>query len=281
MRIQDVSRIFSSSQLQAVARGDLSYLQKVAKTLELETVNFNELTVGGVFDCIFSIMLKKYRNEYVFKNRLVESSFLKKYSPENATLVTELRVGRCVADAVLINGTSTCFEIKTEYDSLSRLSDQLAAYRKIFDKVVVVAAETHIDDLLIQLPEDIGLTLLTKGAALKVLRKPGDLSNQSIDISVLAGTLRLKELIKLTKTLTDQNLPLSNIEVYHFCTDVLLNSDPSKVRLGFRKVLKSCRKQDAAILSSVPKSLKNAFVSYSFTTKELNGLLTYLKFPLT
>lgn len=280
MRIQDASRIFSSAQLQAIARGDMSFVQKIASKLDLSITTNDQRTLEHVFEDIFSRMLKGYRNEYVFKNRLIESVFLKKYTNSDATLITELRVGRSVADAVLVNGSSTCFEIKTEYDSLNRLPEQISSYRKLFDKIVVIAAESHIQNLLEQVPGDIGLSLLTKNGALKVIRRPTDHSSERIDTAVLTSTLRLKELEKLTQSLTREKLPSSNIEVYQFCNDVIANADPHKVRQGFRNVLKACRKQNTELLSNVPKCLKNALVSYSFTTKELNGLLSHLKFPI-
>lgn len=280
MRIQDASRIFSSAQLQAIARGELSFVRHIASTLDLHTTSGSGLTVEDVIDDVFSRMWKGYRNEYIFKNRLIESVFLKKYSQSDATLLTELRVGRCVADAVLVNGSSTCFEIKTEYDSLSRLSEQVTSYRKLFDKVIVISTESHQQNLLEQLPSDIGLSLLTKKGALTVIRKPEDHSADVIDTSVLTNTLRLKELMALTRSLTSEKLPSSNIEVYHFCNDVIASSDPVKVRQGFRKILKICRKHDKELLCSVPKSLKNALVSYKFTTKELSGLISQLKAPI-
>ncbi len=280
MRIQDASRIFSSAQLQAIARGDMSFVQKIASKLDLSITTNEQLTLERVFEDIFSRMLKGYRNEYVFKNRLIESVFLKKYTNSDATLITELRVGRSVADAVLVNGSSTCFEIKTEYDSLNRLPEQISSYRKLFDKIVVIAAESHVQNLLEQVPDDIGLSLLTKNGALKVIRKPTDHSSERIDTTVLTSTLRLKELEKLTKSLTREKLPSSNIEVYQFCNDIIANADPSLVRQGFRKVLKTCRKQNTELLSNVPKCLKNALVSYNFTAKERNSLLSHLKFPI-
>jgi hypothetical protein len=280
MRIQDASRIFSSAQLQAIARGELSFVRHIASKLDLHTTSASSLTVEDVIDDVFSRMWKGYRNEYIFKNRLIESVFLKKYSQSDATLLTELRVGRCVADAVLVNGLSTCFEIKTEYDSLSRLSEQVTSYRKLFDKVIVISTESHQQNLLEQLPSDIGLSLLTKKGALTVIRKPEDHSADVIDTSVLTNTLRLKELMALTRSLTSEKLPSSNIEVYHFCNNVIASSDPVKVRQGFRKILKTSRKHDKDLLCSVPKSLKNALVSYKFTTKELSGLISQLKTPI-
>lgn len=281
MRIQDASRIFSSAQLQAIARGDLSFIRHVASKLDLHDTANSSLTVENVIDDVFARMWKAYRNEYVFKNRLIETVFLKKYLKTDATILTELRVGRSVADAVLVNGLSTCFEIKTDYDSLSRLPEQVTSYRKLFDRIVVVSTESHQQSLIDQLPSDIGLSLLTNKGALIVIRKPEDHSAEKIDISTLTSTLRLNELKVLTKSLTTEKLPSSNIEIYGFCHDVIASANPAKVRQGFRKILKTCRKHDTELLSNVPKSLKNALVSYKFTTKELHGLISQLKTSVT
>lgn len=44
--------------------------------------------------------------------------FLKKHKINKAVMLSEFRVGANKADCVILNGLSTCYEIKTELDNL-------------------------------------------------------------------------------------------------------------------------------------------------------------------
>jgi len=61
-----------------------------------------------------------------------------------ATIFSEFRVGKSVADLAIFNGSSKVFEIKTEFDSDIRLEIQLKNYKKIFNEVFLIITESKL-----------------------------------------------------------------------------------------------------------------------------------------
>ena len=82
----------------------------------------------------------------------------------NTILVEELGVlqGDNRIDVAVINGSLYGYEIKSDYDSLARLSKQLEAYNKIFDYITLVVGTKHLAEVKRQLPEFYGLCIVKK-----------------------------------------------------------------------------------------------------------------------
>jgi hypothetical protein len=86
-------------------------------------------------------------------------------------MLTEFRVGECKADVVILNGTGTVYEVKSERDSLSRLERQIAAYAKVFAKVNVITAESHVTAVMNLMPSDVGVLCLGDRGQITPIRK--------------------------------------------------------------------------------------------------------------
>ena len=71
-----------------------------------------------------------------------------------------------------MNGTSTVYEVKSEYDSFDRLASQIADYRKVFDRIVVVTSEAKSDAILDRVEPLVGVTALRTDGSLKTYREP-------------------------------------------------------------------------------------------------------------
>jgi hypothetical protein len=117
---------------------------------------------------------------------------------KGATIIEELGVGHGFsrADLVLIGKDLHVFEVKSNFDSLTRLPDQLTHYLKVFDKVTVVAAYRHLDSILENAPASCGILLATPGqAALGFIRRPTP--NDQIDSLELARLLWREEALDI------------------------------------------------------------------------------------
>lgn len=91
-------------------------------------------------------------------------SYIKNYyelDPRQDIIASELALLRegARADVVLVNGIYHCFEIKSELDTLSRLENQLVAYKKYFDMVTVVCTSTHLPKIIENYSQDVGILL--------------------------------------------------------------------------------------------------------------------------
>lgn len=136
---------------------------------------------------IYSELKNNYRNEYFYKNTLLNKLLLGVHSVNTTTALTEIAIARSKADFVLVNGKAVVYEIKTELDNLERLSSQIDDYYKVFDSVVVVTYEKNLLQLqkvLDSIEKPVGICVLRKNGKLGTVRKPqryiNDLDKESI-----------------------------------------------------------------------------------------------------
>jgi ribosomal protein L39E len=84
------------------------------------------------------------------------NTFLQKQHNESTTLILDelgLEHGKCRADIAVINGHMDGFEIKSDVDSLSRLSHQINSYDSIFDYSSVVVTARHLNEVVRTIPD--------------------------------------------------------------------------------------------------------------------------------
>ncbi|WP_341709169.1 sce7726 family protein, partial [Halopseudomonas sp.] len=151
---RDAARLFSSKRIAEIASGDFSYLLEVA-TLYRDLLK-GSFTVAEVIECAYSDISSRHRGEYFYKNTVAERILLGRHSINTATVLSEFRVGRSKADCVVLNGSATCYEIKSDFDNLDRLPEQLSFYRKIFDRTYVVVGKAHLEKVQEVCWSDIG-----------------------------------------------------------------------------------------------------------------------------
>jgi hypothetical protein len=87
--------------------------------------------------------------------RSLHRSYLSNYNSSTDSLVVdELKVcnGDAIMDVAVINGSLMGFEIKSSYDNLSRLNNQISFYNKVFDYVTIVTCNKHLPGALREVP---------------------------------------------------------------------------------------------------------------------------------
>lgn len=275
MRVKDAARIFNSNHITKLAKGDFTLIHKVSKELLKVDID-DDISLCAVFDRVYSLISKHYRYEYFFKNTIANKLLLGKHSLNTATLLSEFRVGKNIADCVLINGVSTCYEIKTEYDSLARLDEQLNAYCQLFDRVYVIIDERFINDILSKTPKHVGIIKLTKKNTLSTIREAEDLTSRDISIDFIMNSLRSNEYIELTNRLSGFTPDVGNIHMHSACKKLIEQAPLDLVRDQYRNILKYSRKNNSFLLNSLPKSLVNVGISYSLPIGLQRNLLSIL-----
>lgn len=66
-------------------------------------------------------------------------------------------------DVAVINGCIHGYEIKSDRDTLDRLSTQIAVYRRTLQKLTLVAAPKHIPNVMTHVPEWCGVIAVEQG----------------------------------------------------------------------------------------------------------------------
>lgn len=128
-------------------------------------------TLGDAFDAAHALLAGGYRSEYVFKNALVSKIIFGRHSPATATALLEQQMGSSFADVLVVNGTSTVYEIKTDLDQFTRLETQLADYCSHAERVYVVTSEARAASASERAPRHVGIIGLRPNGSLTTVRE--------------------------------------------------------------------------------------------------------------
>lgn len=241
----------------------------------------NERTsLVDLFDLLYKDLKNNYRSEYVYKNAIADKILLGKHSIYTSTLISEFRVEGRKADIVVVNGTSTVYEIKTELDTLNRLDGQLEAYKKVFDKIYIVTDENSVEKVKDSVKKDIGILVLSRRYSFKEHRKA--LSNiENVDPACIFRSLRQKEYLNILKKYYNYEPDVPNTLLYEKCLKLFKELTPTIAHQEMVNELKkrSYKKEILNLIKVTPKSLKALCVDYRLSKKEILNLEKNLLLP--
>ncbi|EOX3398623.1 sce7726 family protein [Vibrio cholerae] len=266
---REAAKLFDSNKLSALADGDFSFVKHVAS--DYLDADFKTSHIVDIYEDVYKRLGNEYRSEYFFKNTIAARKLLGTHSLKTATMLSEFRVGRSKADCVILNGKSTCYEIKTEYDTLARLDEQLNDYLTLFDEVFVVCSEKNLESVLNHANERVGILELTSRNYLSQ-KRPALRREAPIDIDVMMCSLRKDEYIEITKRTTGIVPNVPNGRLMSECHSLLKTVDPSCIETCFIEVLKKMRINNAMLINALPSYLTNAVISYQFSSKQTDAL---------
>lgn len=273
MEYKLLAKLFNSSELKRIISGDLS-------TFELIRKNFSEfqdlVTISDYYDEAYRLLLKHYRNEYIVKNEITNKILLGTHSMKTTTMLSELRTGRNIADCLVLNNYSTCYEIKTEMDSLIRFREQLSSYVKAYDKTYVVTHKSHLKHVLSLHSNSptFGIIELTKRNTLKtIINAP---INYDFDLDMTFDTLRKPEYMYIAEKVNGAIPAMPNTQIYSYCKKYYKSLSPIEANYWFKKSLKKFRVNDRKFINSLSKPLKNVGISYQLNRQEKTNLLCCL-----
>lgn len=278
-KIIDLSKIFSPSILkELISNGKSKKLTKILH--ELEVLPQLDLTkdVYTFFNDIYSISSNKYRNEYVYKNAIIKKILLGKHTLNTAYMINEFRVGNSKADCVIFNGTSTVYEIKSEFDTFTRLETQVNDYKKAFEFVYVVAPNESIEKLNNFLTDDsIGIKRLNKNNTISNIREAKS-NKVNFDKEIIFDILQKTEYTEIVKKYYDNIPDMPNTKIYTYFKKLFCTLDINIIHNEIVEILKSRGNHSLLkeVILSVPDSLKALSLQMKLTNKEKYNLLKLL-----
>lgn len=260
-RLSAISRLFSASVITELARKGKSptFTRLVGEAqFPLRKDAYN--CVRDVYDKAFAILKKKEnRHEYVYKSALAQNVLLGTHSLNTASMLTEFRVGNNKADVVILNGTGTVYEIKSERDSLSRLDRQVEAYREVFASVYVIAGRNHISSVFDTVPEDVGILMLSDRQNISEVRAAKNMPERTRSEAIF-DSIRISEAKAILKECGIEVPDVPNTEVHSVLRE-LFNQIPSE--LAHSEMVKTLKKSRdlsslGGFVQKLPKSLQSA-----------------------
>lgn len=219
-----------------------------------------EATVGTAFDQAFELLSKSaFRDDYVYRAAITQKILLGRHNLNTATLLNEVRAGSCKADVVVLNGTSTAYEIKSERDSLVRLKKQTESYRQVFAAVNVVVSKSHLSDVLQIVTDDVGVITLSERFTFQTIRAAQNLPER-VNPTMVLDLLRFNEVIEMLHRLGREIPDVPNTMVRSEFRRIFGTLDPTVVHEEMVKILKASRSQAnlASFVNSIPASVRAA-----------------------
>ena len=166
-------------------------------------------------------------NDVEIRNSFHRKRLRRQHAHEGTLVVNELGLnhGRCRADIAVANGCLIGYEIKSDRDSLGRLTEQVKSYNAVFDRAFVIVGERHAVSIRKHLPEWWGLILSSRGARgavhFKTLRPAA--KNEGIDPISVAQLLWRTEAAEILrhKGLSPKILRQPRAILYEYLVDAL------------------------------------------------------------
>jgi len=277
-----LSRLFSSSIFGELARfGASPAFSRIASEVHRGVIERGTL-VRDVFETAFSALRQAgYRDEYVYRAAITEKVLLGVHSLRTASMLTEFRVADRKADVVILNGTATVYEIKSERDTLARLDDQLAAYRSVFPKLVVIAGEHHVASIAARAHEKVGILSLSRRNQISTVRE-AVAAYDSICPRVVSQSLRASECCAILRDLSIAVPDVPNTRLRTALDERFSNLDPVDVHTSMVRTLKRTRNLLPlnTLLEKLPPSLHTAALTNKLRRDDHQRLVSAINTPL-
>lgn len=196
-------------------------------------------TIGEVISDIYHFMDCKYRNEYYYKNTILNQLLIKKHDLYNTAALTELPVGNSKADFIMINGRGVVYEIKTDLDNLLRLENQIKDYYKVFSYVYVVVGNKqllHAKEFLKD--QKVGIYELTSSGKL-ICRKKAFCNKENLSYEAMCQVLRKAEFESILLKHFHKLPEVNSFQYYRECQKWLKRVNIITLQKDVMKCLKS------------------------------------------
>lgn len=237
----------------------------------------DKLTNKECIEKIYHFLETNYRNEYYYKNTILNKLLLGIHSPRTTTALTEVPVGKSIVDFVLINGEATAYEIKTDLDNLDRLQGQITDYYKVFPKVIVVTSEHNYLETARRIAETpTGIFVLTKRGSLS-LRKSPEKNMENLSKTAMFKVLRKKEYEEILLSCFGALPKVSQFDYYRTCQAMFESVSTEDAYTAFIRALKKRRKVEIEEFRKVPYTLRFLVYFSYFGTADYQELTRFLE----
>jgi hypothetical protein len=268
-----LNRVFTKSTMNEwVNQSNEAFFDKIERYVDTSDciLNKNMLTE------IYNKMSKYYRNEYIYKNTMLNKLLLGRHSINTTTALTEVPVEKSKADFILINGKAVVYEIKTELDTLDRLTGQLNDYYKAFENVCVITSDSNCKRVLSLLKDtNVGVCILTKRNTISTKKEPISY-NSKLDLNTMFKILRKQEYENILLNHFGELPTTKPVEYYKECLKLFKSIEGT---LAYNYMVKELKKRNSInkkeFIKTVPYELK--FLVY-FSDYKLNDYLMLEEF---
>lgn len=273
-----LNKIFTVNSLKKIINNKNNELYKMT----VESLNLNVDKISTNLDAlkkIYEYMNKFHRNEYFYKNTLINKILLGRHSVRTSTAIRELPISNNILDLLMINGVGQVYEIKTGLDNLNRLQDQLDSYYKVFSYCNVVTDSSHLESVkAIVDSTPTGIILLTKRGTLHIEKEVCQYDNE-LNSKEMFKVLRKGEFENIIKRRFGYLPNVGQSKYYDECFNLFDSIEIKEAQSLMLKELKMrsfINKANYDYFLNIPKELKALVYFSNYGIKEYNELGKFL-----
>lgn len=282
-QLSALARLFSAAVFREMAKkGKSGLLRRLLEQTDLIKYAYLHTNVGDTFNAAFDILkVAGHRDEYIYRAAISQKVLMGVHSLRTASMLNEFRAGNSKADLVILNGTATVYEIKSERDSLVRLANQIENYKRVFAKVNVIASEGHIDGVLATVPDSVGVMCLSKRYQIKTIREAVDCPAQICPVTVFES-LRMAESIGILQAMGVIVPEVPNTQRHAAMRAIFAELDPIMLHKEMVRTLKQKRSLASLdeFINRLPMSLHAAALSVPLRRSDHSRLIDAIATPL-
>ena len=239
--------------------------------------DYEHKTRGECISTIYQTISKEYRNEYLYKNTLLNKLLIGIHKVSKTVAFTEIPINKSKADFIMINGKAIFYEIKTDLDNLDRLDSQIKDYYKAFDHVCVVTNENDLEKVISKLSSaDIGVYALRKNDSFQHYREPRK-NRENLDYLTMFKILRKNEFEIIVKNFYNYLPKVTPVEYYDACFNLFKKIEINELYDFYISILK---KRNVILkeeyLVKVPPELKFVIYFLEYKAKDYDKLQEFL-----
>lgn len=282
-QLSALTRLFSSAVFQELARkGHSALFRRLVDITELASQCDPDGTIADGFEAAFDILKQDgLRDQYIYRSALIRNILLGTHSLRSASMLSEFRTGKSKADLVILNGTATAYEIKSERDTLARLTSQIENYQRVFARIYVIASDFQFDEVLATLPAEVGVMCLSSRLKISTRRKAIEMFDRICPLTVFES-LRTGEAKAILQAhgIAIPNVP--NTRVRSVMRAAFSDLDPKLLHEAMVRTMKQTRNLAplSDLVERVPKSLHAAALSTPIRKMDHERLTQTLRLPL-
>lgn len=274
-----LAEMFSASFVQKMLEGRHSvHVHKVFETTGFDRLVRKNASIKTALLKAYNFLSENYRCEYIFKTAIINEILIKRHSIQEANCITEFRTFNAKADVVILNGTSTVYEIKSDIDKLSRLPSQINAYEQIFDKVFVVSNEKNVSAINKIVSPNTGIMILNQDLSL-VPVKEAKSNIEKLNKKLMFDCLRKPEYLDIIGGVYGAVPEVPNTLIHSRCKELFEKLPNSYAHKYFLDVLKKRQlpKQQLNWARSADERLRCLFLERKYSENEFK----LIRFGLT
>ena len=274
-----LTRVFTQNMLKELMSdySDTPILSNIVKRYELkyEGETKNEKIISEIYQYIS----RSYRNEYFYKNTLLNKLIISAHRLKTTTALTEVPIAKSKADFIMINGKAVVYEIKTELDTFERLESQISDYYKAFDHVCVVTSESQAEELQVQFNNTpVGIYVLSDKNTLRRLKEPQEFRG-NLDKEQIFKILNKPEYENIVRKVIKGLPDVTPVRYYRECKRIACELPLDELYSLFLKELKKRNKIDVIDFEQIPYALRFLVYFSKFQKDQLLELDDYLNQP--